>query len=68
MSPRNNNTKIIFRTRDMILVTLVETFATSLSSTRGIVKEELIKEDSIVPRSKYLQSIISTSRGKIKLT
>ena len=67
MSPRNNNIKIIFKRKYMMQVTLVETFVTSLSSTRGIFKAELTKEDSIVPRPKDLQSIRSTSRGKRKL-
>ena len=55
MSPRNNNTKIIFRRRDLIHVTLVETFTNSPSSTRSIVNAELTKEDSIVQRPEDLQ-------------
>ena len=67
MSPRNNITKIIFKRRDMTKVTLVESFLSLLYSIRGIVKEELTKEVSIVPRIEYLQSIRSSSRRKIKL-
>ena len=47
---------------------MVKTFATSLSSTRGIVKEELTDKDSIVPRIEDLQSIISTSKENRKST
>ena len=59
--------RIIFKRKYSMQVTLVETIVTFLSSTRGIVKAELIEEESIVPRPEYLQSIRSTSRGKINL-
>ena len=49
-------------------VTLAETHGTLLSSTKGIFKEKSSKEDSIFPRPKGSQSIISTSEEEKKST
>ena len=48
-SPRKNNIRITFRRKDPVQVTLAEKHVTLLSSTKGLVKEESTKEDSIVP-------------------
>ena len=49
-----------FRRKYSMHVTLEETHANLLSSTKGVVKEESTKEDSIVPINEGSQSIIST--------
>ena len=49
-------------------VTLAETHAALLSSTKGVVKEESTKEDSIVPRPEGSQSVRSTSEENKKST
>ena len=43
LSPRNNNIRITFKRKDLMQVTLVETHVTLLSSTKGVVEEELMK-------------------------
>ena len=68
LSLRNNITKIIIRRRDPIHVTFVETFTTSQTSMRGIVKAELTEEEFIVPSPRDLQSIRLSAKGNIKLT
>ena len=45
-------------------ITLAETHATLLSSTKCKVKVESTEEDSIAPRPEELRSIRSTSEGK----
>ena len=47
---------------------MVETLATFLSSTKGVLKEKSSEDNPIVPSPKHLQSLISTSRGELKLT
>ena len=59
---------IIFRRKDPLRVTLAETHVALLSSKKGVVKVESTKEDSIVPRTEGLQSIISTSKEKKRST
>ena len=52
--PRNNNIRIIFRRKYLMQVSLVETHVAFLFSTKDVVKEESMKEDSIVPRFEVL--------------
>ena len=52
MSPRNNNIIITFKRKYSMQVTLSETHATLIYSTKGVVKVESMKEESIVSRSK----------------
>ena len=49
-------------------VTFAETHVTLPSYTKGVVKEELTKDDSIVPRSEILLSIRSNSKENKKST